>query len=152
MDYKYITALLERYFQGDTTLEEERILNDYFQQAEVHSSLREYSPLFCFFKEERSRVLPQTFAFHHKPVFRLRFMRYAAQAAAVLLLMFGLYKLYMPAPAAPAATSAAIDWSKYEPETPEEAFRVTRSAVLRLSAELNKGAAAAAKEVDKLSD
>ncbi|MBQ4446467.1 MAG: pyruvate ferredoxin oxidoreductase, partial [Prevotella sp.] len=32
MDYKYIEQLLERYWQGMTTLEEERILRAFFSQ------------------------------------------------------------------------------------------------------------------------
>lgn len=156
MDYKYITALLERYFQAETTLEEEQVLADYFQKEEVHASLKDYQPLFNLFREERQMELPASF----EPRFtlpeqparytRLRFFRFAVRVAAVLLFMFGMYKLYVPAPAPSTKESAAIDWSKYEPETPEEAFKVTRSAMLRLSKELNKGAAAAAKEVDKI--
>ena len=35
MDYKYIEQLLERYWNCDTTLEEEQILRTFFSQKEV---------------------------------------------------------------------------------------------------------------------
>lgn len=46
MDYKYIEQLLERYWQCETTLEEERILHAFFSQAEVPVWLMKYKPLF----------------------------------------------------------------------------------------------------------
>lgn len=52
MDYKYIEQLLERYWQGETSLQEEAILRNFYSQAEssdisdIPESLRKYSSLF----------------------------------------------------------------------------------------------------------
>lgn len=48
MDYKYIEQLLERYFQGETTLQEEQILKSFFAQGaeQVPEELRSYTILF----------------------------------------------------------------------------------------------------------
>ncbi|MBQ9215259.1 MAG: pyruvate ferredoxin oxidoreductase [Prevotella sp.] len=49
MDYKYIEQLLERYWQGETTLQEEAILKAFFSQpcqTDIPESLRRYQPLF----------------------------------------------------------------------------------------------------------
>ena len=46
MDYKYIEQLLERYWQCETTLQEENILRAFFSQAEVPVWLMQYKPLF----------------------------------------------------------------------------------------------------------
>jgi len=48
MDYKYIEQLLERYFQGETTLQEEQILKSFYTQGadEMPQGLRQYAPLF----------------------------------------------------------------------------------------------------------
>ena len=48
MDYKYIEQLLNRYFEADTTLKEEQILQAFFAQddEDVPSALRCYKPLF----------------------------------------------------------------------------------------------------------
>lgn len=48
MDYKYIEQLLERYFQCETSLEEERILRTFFSQKDVPVSLLPYRDLFVY--------------------------------------------------------------------------------------------------------
>ena len=52
MDYKYIEQLLERYWQGETTLQEEAILRNFFSQPDIPKHLRTYQPLFDLEKEE----------------------------------------------------------------------------------------------------
>lgn len=46
MDYKYIEQLIDRYFEGETTLEEEHILREFFAQGEVPEHLRQWQQLF----------------------------------------------------------------------------------------------------------
>ena len=48
MDYKYIEQLLERYFQCETTLQEEKILRMFFSQEDVPVWLSKYQPLFVY--------------------------------------------------------------------------------------------------------
>ena len=52
MDYKYIEQLLERYWQGETSLQEEDILRSFFSQPDILDNLRKYQPLFLLEKEE----------------------------------------------------------------------------------------------------
>ena len=53
MDYKYIEQLLERYWEGETTLQEESILRTFFSQPEVPENLRKFQPLFvCEMQKE----------------------------------------------------------------------------------------------------
>ena len=55
MDYKYIEQLLEHYWQGETTLQEENILRSFFSQPEtqdIPESLRKFQPLFTYQQEE----------------------------------------------------------------------------------------------------
>ena len=51
MDFKYIEQLIGRYFNADTTLEEEQILRQFFQQTEIPAHLQQWAPLF---KAERT--------------------------------------------------------------------------------------------------
>ena len=46
MDFKYIEQLLERYFVAETTVQEERMLHEFFAQDEVPEHLRPWQPLF----------------------------------------------------------------------------------------------------------
>ena len=53
MDYKYIEQLLERYWEGETTLQEEAILRAFFSQDDVPANLMKYKSLFdCGLQEE----------------------------------------------------------------------------------------------------
>ena len=52
MDYKYIEQLLERYWQGETTLQEEGILRTFFSQPDIPEDLRKYRELFTIEREE----------------------------------------------------------------------------------------------------
>ena len=52
MDYKYIEQLLERYWQCETTLQEESILRSFFSQDDVPTELEQYKALFAMQQQE----------------------------------------------------------------------------------------------------
>lgn len=54
MNYQYIEQLVERYFNGETSLMEEQILRAFFSQSEqeVPEALRPYQPLFAALQVE----------------------------------------------------------------------------------------------------
>ncbi|MDD5860965.1 MAG: pyruvate ferredoxin oxidoreductase [Prevotella sp.] len=52
MDYKYINQLMDRYFDGQTTLEEEEILRAFFSQEDVPAEFQPYRSLFAYLAEE----------------------------------------------------------------------------------------------------
>jgi len=61
MDYKYIDQLLERYWNCETTIQEEQILRAFFQQEDIPAYLQSYRHLFKV-EEEFSQVhLDQNF-------------------------------------------------------------------------------------------
>lgn len=158
MDHNSIEQLLEKYFEGTSSLKEEADLRAYFRRTNnIPSHLRPYQPLFQYFDDERSMQLSEDFeerlttalnvsGTSPAPVRRL--WPVLARIAAVLLIAFGIWWVYPAAP--PAPQQAAIDWSKYEPKTPEEAYQVTRTALMKLSGELTEGTRKAAREVDKI--
>lgn len=61
MDYKYIEQLLERYWQCETTLEEEQILRSFFKQQGVPEHLQQYTDLFCYENEASQEHLSDEF-------------------------------------------------------------------------------------------
>lgn len=101
MDYKYIEQLLERYWDCETSLEEEQILRSFFRQKEVPAHLRRYQHLFAYQDAEKEKGLGDDFdarilAQVERPVvkaqrltLRARFMPLfkAAAMVAVLFLM-----------------------------------------------------------------
>lgn len=157
MAYNEIKELLDKYFDGETSLEEENRLRTYFTQEDIAETLRPYQPLFQFFTAEREITLGKDFDRQllekidakprPKPMIR-RLNTWVVRVAALVALAVGLWMIYPETPQPEEV--AAIDWSKYEPKTVEEAYTITRKALLRTSDELNRGAAMAAEEVGKV--
>lgn len=54
LDYKYIEQLLEEYFNGETTVEEEKILRTFFCQESIPEHLAQYRDLFIYEQSEPS--------------------------------------------------------------------------------------------------
>ena len=61
MDYKYIQQLLDRYWQGDTSIEEENNLRQFFIQPNVPDELLQYRALFVYEHDESATDTPKLF-------------------------------------------------------------------------------------------
>lgn len=61
MDYKYIDQLLERYWDCETSLQEEQILRAFFQQEEIPAYLQPYRQIFTAEEELSKAHLGQDF-------------------------------------------------------------------------------------------
>ncbi len=60
MDYKYIEQLLERYWEGETTLQEENILRTFFSQPEIPEEFQKFQALFIC-QEEKEEMMSDDF-------------------------------------------------------------------------------------------
>jgi ferric-dicitrate binding protein FerR (iron transport regulator) len=91
-DYKYIEELLESYFRAETSLQEEQILNAFFQDdQQVPQHLKAYRALFAIEEQMRRERAPQASheSFGRQPAHRVNlrpFYRAAASVAIVLCL------------------------------------------------------------------
>lgn len=56
MDSKALEQLLEKYWACETSLEEEKVLRDYFNGNDVPDTFRDTAALFRFFEMERARA------------------------------------------------------------------------------------------------
>ena len=61
MNYQYIEQLLERYWQGETNLDEEQILRSFFCQEDVPAHLRQYSDYFAYVKASKEETVSADF-------------------------------------------------------------------------------------------
>ena len=61
MNYQYIEQLIERYFNCQTTLQEEQILRSFFAQEDVPGHLMPYAELFQYEIEARAEELDAEF-------------------------------------------------------------------------------------------
>ena len=131
MTTKVATELLDRYFEGETTLAEEQALAGYFAHPDnVAPELRQYAPLFAYWAQERA-VQPDSLAPFRPPVVRRRSVAgysLAAAVAACLLLIAGWFVLPQLSGenrlAGTEKIDAPIDWSKYEVTDEKEAIRL----------------------------
>ena len=160
MDYKHIEILLEKYWQGATSLEEEKQLREYFNQDSVHHSLKTYQNLFRFFEQEAqlgsSRDFeallleenPKTAESPEPPVVRLRSLRKWMQIAASIALVLAVYWLWPSDSVTP--QKQAINWSKYEIKEEKEALQFVTQTLQLTSRKLNKGTQTAADGISRV--
>ena len=57
---KQIAVLLDKYFEGVTSLREEKTLRDYFQRDTIPEALKAYQPLFQYFASCHCGLDPQS--------------------------------------------------------------------------------------------
>jgi len=79
-----IRKLLDKYFEGNTSLREEQRLRNYFSSKTVDKDLSKYAPLFQYFKTERKE---ESASNHFQR--RSFIMRSLIGAAACILLILG---------------------------------------------------------------
>lgn len=159
MGYDNIPILLDKYFEGSSSLEEEAQLKAFFAQDDISEDLAIYRPLFQWQVKEQEIELPATFEANllstieqeRRPdAFKRLLLHPMSRAAAVVFLAVGMWWAYQTDSTTAVTDSNTINWAAYEPKTPEEALSITREAMIMISKELNKGTSRVAKEVVKV--
>lgn len=150
MEFNKVRELLDRYWDGTSTQEEEEALRSFFSRdiANLPADLKEAQPLFSYFAAERDMPMPvlpdleiavaqlQTPERPVKQMIWQHWMKYAA----ILLIAIGIGYAIRQAESRRDQISVAVS----EQDTfddPEKAFAVTQKALQLLSHNLNKGTA-----------
>lgn len=125
MELAKIEALLEKYFEANTTIAEENILKDYFAKEDIPTHLIEYKEMFNFFSnsslETSNRSIKLT-----KSSMRIQWL----SIAAMLVFFVGIYSVYLQ--------------NENEKEEARLAYMETQKALDLISKSLNKGTVAIA--------
>ncbi|HZW77408.1 MAG TPA: hypothetical protein VFF21_03760 [Flavobacteriaceae bacterium] len=125
MESSKIERLLDAYFEGASTLEEEAVLHKYFAGDEVASHLQQYKPLFRALTIAKKEMAPKPIALPNE---RKPFLsRTAIAAIAAVLVGIGVFFLSKP--------SLTI-----EEREALEAFEKSRESMMFLSERFNFGA------------
>lgn len=149
MDCKYIEQLLERYWQCETSLEEESRLRAFFSKEDVPAHLLRYKDLFVYQQVQQEEGLGEDFdakvlAQVEAPVvkarrltLRRRFMPLfkAAAAVAVILLLGNVVQHSFFADDVP---DYNYDTYRDTYDDPEVAYKQVTSALMMLSEGINK--------------
>lgn len=125
MELVEIKALLEKYFDGETTLAEEKLLASYFS-GEVAPELEAYKSYFGYFAQEKEVSYPVR-QLHSS---RKQQYTYISIAAAVVVFLGIGYYTFFGTP--DVGRSGVI-------KDPEVAYKETEKALMMLSGHINKG-------------
>ncbi|MDR2954952.1 MAG: hypothetical protein LBV43_07720 [Prevotella sp.] len=102
-----LDKILDKYFEGETSLEEERILREYFLQEDIEEQYKSYIPLFNFFSAERKEIPVKP-----KRKRRIPFYVIASVAASIALVMCIRIFYYLPMQNLDAKSIVYIDGQK----------------------------------------
>lgn len=129
MELDKIERILEKYFEGETSIVEEKELKDYFASSNVAQHLEHYKPLFGYFsqakQEQYKTVIPLQTT-------KRKIANWISIAAAVIVLLGVGTFTFMNY-----NTTKSQDLGTYD--DPEVAFRETQKALALISKHVNTG-------------
>ncbi len=146
--------LLEKYFNAETSLEEEAALRAYMLSDEPDRDLRKYRPLFQFFEEEKEKGLSGDFddklRLHlEQPAKTLELKAWHRQWLKVAALVAVLVGTWLFFPEGSRKKPQAIDWNKYEVTEEQQAYKETVKALELLAGKLSKATQTTTKSMAK---
>jgi hypothetical protein len=140
MDYNKIRALLEKYWEAATSLEEEELLRDFFvtHAHPLPEDLREAAPLFRYYQAEIEKEWPAFEAPRITPISKSRHWQQWMKYAAILLIMAGL-GFSVQQFRQKQQQMLVTDFGQDTYSDPETAYKETQKALELLSRNLNRG-------------
>jgi len=129
MELDRIEILLEKYFEGDTSIAEENELKNYFSSLDVAQHLEQYRPMFGYFSQAKQQEFGKVIPLQTKK----RHVAWLSVAASVVVLLgIGTYTYLNNDSVSPNQNLGTYD-------DPEEAFAATQKALALLSNHVNTG-------------
>lgn len=135
MELNKIENILEKYFQGETTIAEENQLKEYFSSSNVAQHLEQYKPMFGYFSQVKQQKSTQETPLPKSQNKKQNVAWLSIAAAAVVLLSIGTYFYVSEKNTAPVV--AQTELGTYD--DPEEALEATQKALALLSSNVNVG-------------
>ncbi len=89
MELFKIEKLIEKYFEAETSLQEEALLKDYFSRSDVPPHLMPYKAMFGYYNQNSTETAQKDIRLPENK----RFLQWISVAAAVIL-MISLYAAY----------------------------------------------------------
>lgn len=146
MDYpQHVAKLLNKYWEGQTSVEEERELRQYF---ELHPEHADASTAYFLMLSEESQIeapsIPELPS--HEAKTRPMWIKVMSIAASVLLIVFAGIAISKYSGVNTSPQSA----NTYVVEDPDEAYEQARQALLLVSRKMNQTQVQASSEVEKV--
>ena len=124
MEPRQIEGLLEKYFNAETSLQEEEKLKQYFTTGNVAPHLVEYAPMFNYFSLSQKETFTGKVEYKSE---KNRLYSFIAVAASILILMGVITH----------QSTVEADYGTYE--DPELAMQKTKEALQMVSGLMNEG-------------
>ena len=129
MESNKIEILIEKYFEGETSIAEEKELTNYFTSSDVAQHLEQYQPLFSYFSNAKEQKFAQEIPLQSKK----RSVAWLSIAASVVVLLgIGMYTFVNTN-----TTTASQDLGSFN--DPQVAIQETQKALAMLSGHVNSG-------------
>jgi len=133
MELNKIEDILEKYFQGETSIAEENQLKEYFSSPNVAQHLEQYKPMFGYFSQAKEQKSTYEIPLQSKK----RNVAWLSIAASVVVLLgIGTY-FFMSEQKEATAVASQTELGTYD--NPEEALKATQKALALLSNNVNVG-------------
>jgi hypothetical protein len=129
MEFNKIEILLEKYFEGETSIAEEKELKDYFTSSNVAPHLEQYQPLFGYFSLAKEQKFTPEVPLHS---IKRKVAWLSLAASVVVMLGIGTYTYFN-------ANTIKENQELGSYDDPEEAFAATQKALAMLSDNVNVG-------------
>lgn len=128
MELNLVEVYLKKYFEGESTIAEERALQAYFSSKNVAQHLKQYVPLFEYYEQQKEIQMPMNVTEKSNKQ-SLIWM----SVAAAILIIFSFYTYEFQ-------ESGNLNSKVYGSfDTPEKAFAETQKALHLLSEKVNVG-------------
>ncbi|MFH7018200.1 hypothetical protein [Flavobacterium sp. FlaQc-47] len=132
MEFNKIEDILEKYFQGETSIAEENELKEYFSSPDVAQHLEQYKPIFGYFSQVKEQKSTQEIPLKTK---KRNVAWLSIAASAVVLLGVGTYFYVSEKNTTPVVAQSEL--GTYD--NPEEALAATQKALALVSNNVNVG-------------
>jgi len=129
MEFNKMEALLEKYFEGETSIAEENELKNYFSSSNVASHLEQYKPLFGYFVEAKNEKFEKNISFISK---KKKMAWLSIAATIVVMIGIGTYTFLN-------VNDVKENKELGTYEDPKEALEATQKALAMLSNNVNTG-------------
>ena len=123
---KNIDHILEKYFEGETSLDEEKLLRQYFQSNRVEAKHLIYAPIFGYMAQENTRLTALPSA--DRPTKPRRLALWASAAACAAMLLGALYFVV------PQADTSNISYVYVDGKKQKDAEQINAQALYSLMA------------------
>ena len=148
MEESKIREVLERYWEGETSLDEEKELRSYFASSQVADEFIPFIPLFAFFDEEKHKEMPSDISLPNEikkggKVVNFKWLINVAASLVIFIAMFFINKNL---------NRESVEQYAYQDtyQTPEEAYLEVKQALLFVSTKMNKGVSTVSQSLEKM--